>query len=70
MPLTANQFREKYYTKEELIKIAKNNNSVCIDDINYTISYIADKDKFQIVYSNPDIMDYMVDYFYIMDHFR
>ena len=70
MPLTANQFREKYYTKEELIKIAKQNNSVCIDDINYTVSYIADYDKFQIVYSNPDIMDYMVDYFYIMDHFR
>lgn len=70
MPLTANQFREKYYTKEELIKIAKQNNSVCIDDINYTISYITDKDKFQVVYSNPDIMEYMVDYFYIMDHFR
>lgn len=70
MPLTANQFREKYYTKEELIKIAKQNNSVCIDDINYTISYITDKDKFQVVYSNPDIMEYLVDYFYIMDHFR
>ena len=70
MPLTANQFREKYYTKEELIKIAKQNNSVCIDDINYTVSYIVDKDKFQVVYSNPDIMEYMVDYFYIMDHFR
>lgn len=70
MPLTANQFREKYYTKEELIKIAKQNNSVCIDDINYTISYISDKDKFQVIYSNPDIMDYMVDYFYLIDHFR
>lgn len=70
MPLTANQFREKYYTKEELIKIAKQNNSVCIDDINYTISYITDKDKFQVVYSNPDIMEYMVDYFYLIDHFR
>lgn len=70
MPLTANQFREKYYTKEELIKIAKQNNSVCIDDINYTVSYIADKDKFQVVYSNSDIIDYTVDYFYIMDHFR
>ena len=70
MPLTANQFREKYYTKEELIKIAKQNNDVCIDDINYTITYIPDKDRFQVIYSNSDIIDYMVDYFYLIDHFR
>lgn len=68
--ISEKDFKNKYFTKEELIDIAKNNNGICIEDINYTISYMPDINKFKIEYADHNLKSYIVDYFYIVDHFR
>ena len=68
--LTGHDFKKKHISRNELIKIAENNDGICIEDMNYTISYIPLSDKFKIEYTNPDIGTCIVDYFYILDHFR
>ena len=69
-PLTGKEFAGKTISKEELINIAKHNDGICIEDMNYTISYNELDNKFKIEYANPDIGTCITDYFYILDHFK
>ena len=64
------EFKLRVYSREQLIMIAEQNNGICIENINYTISYMPDIDKFKVSYTNPDLKDCIVDYYYLIDHFR
>jgi len=64
------EFKMRVYSREQLIDIANHNNGICIETMDYTISYMLDIDRFKITYTNPDLKDCIVDYYYLIDHFR
>lgn len=68
--ITEEEFRKNHKTKEELIDIAKNNNGICIEGMEFTISYIPEIDLFQITYLDESIDNSIADYYYIIDHFK